>query len=59
MILRKAIRNTYISGHLVHADTYITIVLRTINQTKHLWGPDAELFLPEIWIDWYDAKAPK
>ena len=59
MTLRKAISDTYISGRLVQAGTYIAIVPRAINRAKHLWGPDAELFLPERWIDQSDAKAPK
>ncbi|KAJ5132235.1 hypothetical protein N7448_006393 [Penicillium atrosanguineum] len=59
MTLRKAICDTYISGRLVPAGTYIAIVPRAINRAHHLWGPDAEQFVPERWIDRSKPEAPK
>ncbi|KAL5358584.1 cytochrome P450 [Aspergillus floccosus] len=59
MTLRKAICDTYIKGRLVPAGTYIAIVPRAINRSRHLWGPDAEEFIPERWIDRSDPEKPK
>ncbi|KAJ5727695.1 hypothetical protein N7493_005515 [Penicillium malachiteum] len=59
MTMRKATCDTYITGRHVQAGTYIVIVPRAINRAKHLWGADAEEFVPERWIDRTDPETPK
>ncbi|KAJ5730575.1 uncharacterized protein N7483_005083 [Penicillium malachiteum] len=59
MTMRKAVSDTYINGRLVQAGTYIALVPRAINRAKHLWGADAEQFLPERWIDRSNPLMPK
>ncbi|KAH8426343.1 uncharacterized protein LDX57_004086 [Aspergillus melleus] len=56
LLLRKSIRDTTINGQLVPKGTYVGMCTRAINCAHHLWGPDAEKFNPERWIDRSDAQ---
>lgn len=54
--VRDAIRPTSILGHPVPAHTQIVLCPWAINRSPALWGPKADEFIPERWID-YDAEA--
>lgn len=49
--IRDAVRDTNICGQPVPKGTQILLVPWAINRTPTLWGPDAEQFKPERWID--------
>ncbi|GES59522.1 cytochrome P450 [Aspergillus terreus] len=59
LLLRKAIRDTTIKGRFIPKGTYIGVSPRAINYAKHIWGPDADQFNPERWLDRSDPKTPK
>ncbi|KAF2636493.1 cytochrome P450 [Massarina eburnea CBS 473.64] len=48
---RVAIRDTTISSHFIPKDTLSFVVPWAVNRNPKLWGPDAEDFVPERWID--------
>lgn len=50
MTLRKAVRNTSIGGHVVHAGTYIVISPYAMGRSKAIWGPTASTFDPQRWL---------
>ncbi|KAF2130750.1 cytochrome P450 [Dothidotthia symphoricarpi CBS 119687] len=54
---RLAIRNTTIAGHFVPAGTISFVVPWATNRNPALWGPDAESFVPERWIDGMTGRA--
>ncbi|KAF9635423.1 putative cytochrome p450 protein [Lasiodiplodia theobromae] len=49
--LRDAVRDTDICGQRVPKGTQVLLVPWAINRSPALWGPDAECFRPERWID--------
>lgn len=49
--LRDAVRDTDICGQRVPKGTQVLLVPWAINRSPALWGPDAERFRPERWID--------
>ncbi|KAL9580427.1 MAG: hypothetical protein Q9212_004500 [Teloschistes hypoglaucus] len=51
LTLRQAAQNTTIAGHRVPKGTTIMISPAATNTTKTLWGPDAEHFRPERWLN--------
>ncbi|KAF2829922.1 cytochrome P450 [Ophiobolus disseminans] len=48
---RYTIRDTTITGQFVPKSTVIFVIPWAINRNPKLWGPDAEAFVPERWID--------
>ncbi|PLB45592.1 cytochrome P450 [Aspergillus steynii IBT 23096] len=48
---RIATRETSILNYTVPKDTRIMIAPCAINRAPHLWGPSANEFMPERWID--------
>ncbi|KAI0033619.1 cytochrome P450, partial [Vararia minispora EC-137] len=51
LTLRQAMVDDYIDGTFVPKGTLIYVPLRSINTWKETWGPDAEDFKPERWLD--------
>ncbi|KAK2627500.1 hypothetical protein QTJ16_003466 [Diplocarpon rosae] len=49
--MRVAVRSTSISGTFIPAGTQVYLAPWGINRSPHLWGADAEAFVPERWID--------
>ncbi|KAJ5429860.1 hypothetical protein N7491_006876, partial [Penicillium cf. griseofulvum] len=49
--VRVSTRDTYILGNVVPKGTRIFIAPWSVNRSTDLWGPQAETFLPERWID--------
>lgn len=49
--VRISIRDTYILGNHVPKGTRLFIAPWAVNRSTDLWGPQAETFLPERWID--------
>ncbi|KAF2258652.1 cytochrome P450 [Lojkania enalia] len=54
---RLAIRDTTILNTFVPKGTVVYITPWAINRAPHLWGPDAEEFKPERWIDSNTGKS--
>jgi cytochrome P450 len=48
---RVTIRDTTVAGQFIPKDTRIMVTPWAINRNPKLWGPDAENFMPERWID--------
>ncbi|OCK81565.1 putative P450 monooxygenase [Lepidopterella palustris CBS 459.81] len=48
---RVSTRNTTICGHFIPAGTLCFMSPWAVNRSPSLWGPDAEEFRPERWID--------
>ncbi|CZT15982.1 related to cytochrome P450 monooxygenase [Ramularia collo-cygni] len=55
---RVAIRDTQILGQHVAAGTHIVISPWAINRSQKIWGPDAEEFRPERWLEQETSKSP-
>ncbi|TFK73628.1 cytochrome P450 [Pluteus cervinus] len=51
MTFRKAERTDYIDGVLIPKGTILHIPIRVVNTLKEVWGPDAEEFKPERWLN--------
>ncbi|KAI4195026.1 MAG: hypothetical protein LQ350_007442 [Teloschistes chrysophthalmus] len=51
LTLRQAAKPTTIAGHRVPKGTTIMISPAATNTTTSLWGPDAEEFRPERWLN--------
>ncbi|KAK6813929.1 hypothetical protein RU639_010447 [Aspergillus parasiticus] len=49
--VRVSIRDTYLLGNHVPKGTRIFIAPWPVNRSPDIWGPQAEEFLPERWID--------
>ncbi|KAF2858058.1 putative P450 monooxygenase [Piedraia hortae CBS 480.64] len=49
--VRKARETTTLVGHIIPAGCELTISPWAINRSPDLWGPNAEDFIPERWID--------
>lgn len=55
---RQASQNSTVDGKFIPKGTTVYIASRTINQDKEIWGPDADEFKPERWLNLpekYDA----
>lgn len=48
---RITVRDTTVAGQHVPRDTILLVVPWAINRNPKLWGPTAEDFVPERWID--------
>lgn len=48
---RNAIRDTTVIGQFVPKGTLVFVVPWATNRDPKLWGPDAEAFRPERWLD--------
>lgn len=48
---RYAVRDTAITGHFVPKGSLVFVVPWATNRDTKLWGPDAEAFRPERWLD--------
>ncbi|KXN89724.1 Cytochrome P450 3A12 [Leucoagaricus sp. SymC.cos] len=51
MTFRKAAKDDHIDGVFVPAGTILYVPIRVINTWQAIWGPDAEEFHPERWLD--------
>lgn len=51
LTIRDAIRDTSILGHFVPKGTRLFIGIWATNKSKELWGPDADQFKPERWLE--------
>jgi cytochrome P450 len=49
--IREAIRDTFVTGVRVPKGTRVLLCPYAINRSPDFWGPDAEAFLPDRWID--------
>lgn len=54
---RTAVRDTTVGGHFIPKHTQIFIAPWSVNRNPKLWGPDAEDFVPERWIDKTTGRA--
>lgn len=54
---RVAVRDTTVAGHFIPKNTMIFVVPWAINRNPDLWGPSAEEFVPERWIDKETGRA--
>lgn len=53
-----AVRDTQILGQHVPAGTNVVVSPWAINRSKGIWGPDAEDFRPERWMEEGGPKSP-
>ncbi|KAI6354355.1 hypothetical protein MCOR25_008651 [Pyricularia grisea] len=51
LTIRDTARDTTILGNFVPKGTRVFIGIWAINKSKELWGPDADQFRPERWLD--------
>jgi len=58
MTIRKAAKSDWIDGIYVPKGTLFYIPIRVANTWKELWGPDAEEFKPERWLNLPEAYHP-
>lgn len=49
--VRTAVRDTSVLGTFIPAGTRLWLSPWGINRSPHLWGPNAQDFVPERWID--------
>jgi len=49
--IREASRDTQLIGQFIPKDTQIMLVPWAINRDPHMWGPNADDFVPERWIN--------
>ncbi|KAF2116612.1 cytochrome P450 3A4 [Lophiotrema nucula] len=54
---RVASRDTFINGQFIPKGTLTLVVPWATNRNPQLWGPDAESFVPERWIDKESGRA--
>lgn len=54
---RVSIRDTTVGGHPIPKNTMFFVVPWAVNRNPKLWGPDAEAFVPERWIDKASGRA--
>ncbi|KAF1996211.1 cytochrome P450 3A4 [Amniculicola lignicola CBS 123094] len=54
---RCAIRDTTIDSQFIPKGTMVLVTPWAINRNPKLWGPDAEVFKPERWIDPESGRA--
>lgn len=52
---RQAARDTTLAGHFVPKDTTVLISPEVTNKDTDLWGPDAETFNPDRWLNFDPA----
>lgn len=50
LTIRQATRDTYIGSQPIAKGTRVLLVPWAINRSKHLWGEEAEKFLPGRWL---------
>jgi cytochrome P450 len=55
--IRVAVKPTFINSQLVPAGTRLYIAPWATNRNTALWGPDADEFVPERWIDKETGRA--
>lgn len=55
---RIAKRDTIIAGHHIPRGTEIFLSPWAVNRSPELWGPQAEIFIPERWIDNANSTDP-
>ncbi|KAI0059656.1 cytochrome P450 [Artomyces pyxidatus] len=55
---RVAAKSDWIDGIYVPKGTQLSIPIRAINTNPNVWGPDAEVFRPERWLDLPKAYDP-
>ncbi|EED23094.1 cytochrome P450 monooxygenase, putative [Talaromyces stipitatus ATCC 10500] len=56
---REAIRNTTLGGQFIPKGTHILVAPDITNKDTELWGPDAETFKPERWLNFDPASSNK
>lgn len=49
--IRIAIRDSHLAGHPIPRGTEVVICPWAVNRNPEFWGPDADAFRPERWID--------
>ena len=54
--LRAAYEDTMLCGHFIPKDTIISVPIDAINNSKALWGSDADEFNPDRWMGPGKAK---
>jgi cytochrome P450 len=54
---RMAVRDTTVAGHHLPKGSIVMISPWATNRNPALWGPDAEDFVPERWIDQETGRA--
>ncbi|KAI0484816.1 cytochrome P450 4A12A [Xylariaceae sp. FL0804] len=57
MVLKSAVRDTTVAGVFVPANTKMVLSIYGFNRAVENWGPDAEDFRPERWLDGYGTPA--
>ncbi|CAG8474783.1 15421_t:CDS:2 [Dentiscutata heterogama] len=50
-ILRQTTKDTVIDGYFIPKDTAVSASIWTVHKSKEIWGPDADDFVPERWIN--------
>ncbi|CAG8472742.1 11680_t:CDS:2 [Paraglomus brasilianum] len=50
-VLRQTKTDTIIGGYFIPKDTLVTASFYQVQNSKELWGPDAEEWIPERWLD--------
>ncbi|CAG8743446.1 13174_t:CDS:2, partial [Cetraspora pellucida] len=50
-ILRQTTKDTVIDGYLIPKNTTVSASIWSIHKSKEIWGPDANDFVPERWLN--------
>ncbi|KAF0412497.1 cytochrome P450 [Gigaspora margarita] len=50
-ILRQTTKDTVIDGYLIPKDTSVSASIWSVHKSKEIWGPDADDFVPERWLN--------
>lgn len=49
--IREAVRDTVVAGRVIQKHTMFTLVPYAINRHPRFWGDNADMVVPERWID--------
>ncbi|KAI9762443.1 MAG: hypothetical protein M4579_000419 [Chaenotheca gracillima] len=55
--IRETAHDTNILGHPIPGDTRVILAISAVNKSRELWGPTADSFDPDRWIDAETGRA--
>ncbi|KAL2150481.1 hypothetical protein VTH82DRAFT_7044 [Thermothelomyces myriococcoides] len=57
LTMREALRDTRLGDQVIPKGTEMVVSIWQVNRSPEIWGPDADRFRPERWINPDDGKA--